>query len=116
LIFFPLTSDGCKLQVWTTGAPNEGSDVVHGCIYAIPYGSFLVLPAASIHGGGFCSKLENGDPRVHAYAVIGNDKLARRDFSNMHHFPCRIRMLNERFRNDPGMLSKTSIAVADDEE
>ena len=61
--FFPLTSEGTFLQVWT-------SDFV-GHLVFIPYGWFLVVPATTVHGGGFRSGA-SGNPRCHMYIYVGS--------------------------------------------
>ena len=102
LVFFPLTRDGCQLQIWTTGVPDEGNDVRHGVLYTIPYGSFLVLPPGSIHGGGFSSNQETGNPRMHVYVVTGGDAdFSHNDFSNEHFSKHTNLLLSLRFQNDP---------------
>ena len=101
LVFFPLTLDGCQLQVWTTGVPDEGNDVRHGVLYTIPYGSFLILPPGSIHGGGFSSNQETGNPRMHVYVVTGDADFSQNDFSNEHFSKHTNLLLSLRFQNDP---------------
>jgi len=61
--FFPLTSEGTFLQIWT-------SDFV-GRLVFIPYGWFLIVPATTVHGGGFRSG-ECGNPRCHMYIYVGS--------------------------------------------
>jgi hypothetical protein len=51
--FFPLTKDGMFLQVWPTSLSQEYTEEVEGQVIYIPYGKILVVPASTIHGGGF---------------------------------------------------------------
>lgn len=64
LAFFPLTEEGMFLQIWPHAAgsgkmPGPSSaaaadrSVVEGEIVFIPYGKLLIVPASTIHGGGF---------------------------------------------------------------
>ena len=52
--FFPLTEEGMFLQVWPTACPLQDRSIeIEGQLVFIPYGKMLVLPASTIHGGGF---------------------------------------------------------------
>jgi hypothetical protein len=51
--FFPLAKDGMFLQVWPTSTRQEYSEEVEGQVIYLPYGKILVVPASTIHGGGF---------------------------------------------------------------
>eukprot|EP00536_Pseudo-nitzschia_multiseries_P010450 jgi/Psemu1/25991/gm1.25991_g len=52
--FFPLTNEGMFLQIWPTASPFQDRSVeVEGQIVFIPYGKLLIVPASTIHGGGF---------------------------------------------------------------
>jgi len=70
LAFFPLTEEGMFLQIWPHAAGSgsgtmpgssqaaadrstEKLHAVEGEIVFIPYGKLLIVPASTIHGGGF---------------------------------------------------------------
>ncbi|KAL3925987.1 MAG: hypothetical protein SGILL_000034 [Bacillariaceae sp.] len=70
--FFPLTKDGMFLQIWPTSPSVDPSIRIEGEIVHIPYGKLLVVPASTIHGGGFrTSSREDaglyGNLRFHLY-------------------------------------------------
>jgi hypothetical protein len=78
--FFPLTRDGMFLQVWPTSANQECKKVVEGQMIYIPFGKILVLPASTIHGGGFrTSSMEEaglyGNLRFHLYIATDHATL-----------------------------------------
>lgn len=60
--FAPLTEDGMFLQVWKT----EGE----GTVLYIPFGSLLILPASTMHAGGYCSRARSGNLRLHFYFYL----------------------------------------------
>ncbi|CAJ1951122.1 unnamed protein product [Cylindrotheca closterium] len=66
--FFPLTKDGMFLQVWPR---DDNAEQVKGQLIFIPFGKLLILPAHTIHGGGFRttarSKGPCGNLRFHLY-------------------------------------------------
>lgn len=70
LAFFPLSKDGMFLQVWPR---DDHADQVMGELVFIPRGHMLVLPASTIHGGGFRTTPsgEQGNLRFHLYFVRG---------------------------------------------
>lgn len=70
LAFFPLTKEGMFLQVWPR---NDEANLVMGELVFIPYGLMLVLPASTIHGGGFrtTESGEQGNLRFHLYFIRG---------------------------------------------
>jgi hypothetical protein len=76
--FFPLTQEGMFLQVWPR---NHSSDsTIMGQIIYIPYGKLLVLPAHTIHGGGFRTTPSpktqvNGNLRFHLYVASNKASL-----------------------------------------
>ncbi|OEU16171.1 hypothetical protein FRACYDRAFT_268903 [Fragilariopsis cylindrus CCMP1102] len=53
--FFPLTEEGMFLQIWPTASTNLSIDgnIIEGEIIFIPYKKILIVPATTIHGGGF---------------------------------------------------------------
>mmetsp|Transcript_22377 Transcript_22377/g.52825 ORF Transcript_22377/g.52825 Transcript_22377/m.52825 type:complete len:342 (-) Transcript_22377:165-1190(-) len=52
--FFPLTREGMFLQIWPTASPCQDRSIeIEGQIVFIPYGKLLIVPASTIHGGGF---------------------------------------------------------------
>lgn len=81
--FFPLTREGMFLQVWPTCPdPEDMFTVIEGEIIFIPYGKILLLPASTIHGGGFrtSSIMEDGphgNLRFHLYVAPHGSSLPR---------------------------------------
>ena len=78
--FFPLTEDGMFLQVWPTSHSRDLSIPVEGEIIYIPYGKILLLPASTIHGGGFrTSTIKDaglyGNLRFHLYVATNQSLL-----------------------------------------
>jgi hypothetical protein len=63
------------LQVWPTLPDDaEPSAIVDGQVVYIPYGKILMLPASTIHGGGFRTTRLNdtashGNLRFHVYVA-----------------------------------------------
>jgi len=42
------------LQIWPTASPFQNRSIeIEGQIIFIPYGKILIVPASTIHGGGF---------------------------------------------------------------
>ena len=74
--FAPLTKDGMFLQVWPTApaAKNAGVvDRIQGQIIFVPCGKLLIVPASTIHGGGFRTNPKHGNLRFHLYLAQGDD-------------------------------------------
>lgn len=76
--FFPLTEEGMFLQVWPR---NDEIQEIQGELVFIPLGRLLVLPASTIHGGGFRTTpyykkndqgQARGNLRFHLYMARGN--------------------------------------------
>jgi len=61
----PLTEAGSYLQVWDQDAVGSPGEVLY-----IPYGTLLILPGNTLHGGGFQSCFELQDLRLHFYIYI----------------------------------------------
>jgi len=74
--FLPLTEEGMFLQVWPP-ADNTSVREIPGELIYIPYGRILVLPASTIHGGGFRTthrhhpQDQRGNLRFHLYMARG---------------------------------------------
>jgi hypothetical protein len=107
LAFFPLTKDGCFLQVWPR---NDNATQVEGTVVFIPYGKCLFLPSHTIHGGGFQSSSSNnknkqggGNLRFHLYLANRGTKLPA--FQNNRYTEATDcgRELCERYVNAPHM-------------
>lgn len=79
--FWPLSQDGCQLQVWTTpdipSLDDNRNRQQPGVVVSIPYGSFLLLHGASVHGGGFASNLVSGNVRMQCHLFPTKLDLAR---------------------------------------
>ena len=80
IAFFPLTEEGTFLQLWEKSAENHTCESIEGTVVFIPYGKMLVVPADTIHGGGF-KRGQSGNLRFHLYielqsivSVDGNDQ------------------------------------------
>ena len=61
--FTPLAPSGCLLQVWR----RQGGE---GLVLFVPYGKLLLLPADTVHGGGFLLSRFTRDLRLHFYIYI----------------------------------------------
>jgi hypothetical protein len=73
LAFFPLTEEGTFLQLWDQSKADENAQTVEGEVVFIPFGKMLIVPADTIHGGGF-KRGETGNLRFHLYIeLIGDD-------------------------------------------
>jgi hypothetical protein len=112
--FFPLTKDGMFLQMWPTSRNADYSKQVEGQIIFIPFGKILVVPASTIHGGGFrTSSLAEaglyGNLRFHVY-VATNGALLPAHQSNKYTEPGdRTRELSRRYvdsRHMPTLLER----------
>lgn len=81
IAFFPLTEEGTYLQLWEKSANNHTCESVEGTVVFIPFGNMLIVPADTIHGGGF-KRGQSGNLRFHLYiellqnimAVVENDR------------------------------------------
>jgi hypothetical protein len=78
--FFPLTKDGMFLQIWQTTRSCHPTVRIEGEIIFIPYGKILVVPASTIHGGGFRTSSHEeaglyGNLRFHLYVATKEAKL-----------------------------------------
>lgn len=78
--FFPLTTDGMYLQVWPGRIDDTtAKQKIRGEILFIPFGRLLVLPAATIHAGGFRTtpfdSTKPGNLRFHLYLARSSDSL-----------------------------------------
>ena len=81
IAFFPLTKEGTFLQLWKDDCSSVGSNdedcnnydntatTVEGTVVYIPYGNMLIVPADTIHGGGF-KRGEYGNLRFHLYIEL----------------------------------------------
>jgi len=61
----PLTVSGSYLQVWPKTHSEKGGYVLY-----IPFGTLLLIPGDTVHGGGFQSSAETKDLRLHMYVYI----------------------------------------------
>lgn len=73
LAFFPLTEEGTFLQLWDR---TKAERTVKGTVVYIPHGKMLILPANTIHGGGF-KKGKSGNLRFHLYIELQNEISAK---------------------------------------
>lgn len=120
--FFPLTKEGMFLQVWPRKDFDGDQDaltksmMIPGELIFIPHGSLLVLPASTIHGGGFRTtrkaSLEDeddddhfhGNLRFHLYMARGNGSSLPTHQTNKYTEPHdKGRELCERYVNAPYM-------------
>jgi hypothetical protein len=107
---FPLSSQGCFLQIWPN---NDKNEVIEGRIVFIPYGSLLLLPCNTIHGGGFKSHPTHdvsaeGNVRFHLYVAFNGAALPRFQTNRYTEQHNRAKELSERFVNSQ-ILSSTEI-------
>jgi hypothetical protein len=83
--FFPLTQHGMFLQVWPRNDDQHVTTIPGQVIY-IPHGKLMVLPAHTIHGGGFrttpalsssssVSQQKGGNLRFHLYLARNEARL-----------------------------------------
>jgi hypothetical protein len=61
--FFPLTEEGMFLQFWENNEPKEAET---GKVIYVPPGKLFIVPADTVHGGGFKTS-DAGNPRFHLY-------------------------------------------------
>lgn len=61
----PLTAAGSYLQVWDKAVVGSA-----GVVLYVPYGTLLILPGDTLHGGGFQSCFESLDLRLHFYIYV----------------------------------------------
>jgi hypothetical protein len=106
--FFPLTEDGMFLQVWPRCPDrNDTSTVIEGRIVFIPYGNLLLLPANTIHAGGFrTTPLEDecgpyGNLRFHLYIARDGKKLPEHQTNKYTEPSDRGKELCERYVDSP---------------
>lgn len=104
--FFPLTEQGMFLQVWPR--KDRRVDEIEGQLIFIPYGKLLVLPASTIHGGGFRTAPTadgvNGNLRFHLYMARGKTTNLPVHQTNKYTEPHdRTRELCERYVDAPHM-------------
>jgi hypothetical protein len=82
--FMPVSRDGMFIQVWD--GPGEAK------LLFIPYGSFLLLPGQTIHGGWMCTSPEHLNYRLHFYVLVSKEpatQLSRTEnfyFENMNNY------------------------------
>ncbi|KAL7514546.1 hypothetical protein ACHAXN_013345 [Cyclotella atomus] len=72
LAFFPLTAEGTFLQLWDNSDHDNNAQTVEGKVVFIPFGRMLIVPADTIHGGGF-KKGKTGNLRFHLYIELMDD-------------------------------------------
>jgi hypothetical protein len=106
--FFPLTSEGMYLQVWPRVMSNaEFRPKIPGEILFIPYGRLLVLPAGTIHAGGFrttpLESGEHGNLRFHLYLARNGDILPEHQTNKYTEPDDKRRELCERYTDAPGL-------------
>jgi len=102
--FFPLTKEGMFLQVWPSREKEE-EPTVSGQIVYVPFGSLLVLPATTIHGGGFrtTSRLSTiaGNLRFHLYIAQNGIHLPQHQTNKYTEPSNPARLLEERYIDSP---------------
>ena len=111
--FFPLTEEGMFLQIWPTASPSQDRSIeIEGQIIFIPHGKLLIVPASTIHGGGFrTTALEekgdhgnkhvnsgrSGNLRFHLYIATNRASLPAHQ-TNKYTEPCdRTKELSRRY-------------------
>lgn len=67
LAFFPLTEEGCYLQLWQD--MEDRTVETEGTVVYIPRGKMLIVPSDTIHGGGF-RRGPTGNLRFHLYIEL----------------------------------------------
>lgn len=104
IAFFPLTKEGMFLQVWPRKDEPSISQIDGQVIY-IPYGRLLVLPAKTIHGGGFRTTQEGltGNLRFHLYLSRENTQLPIHQTNKYTEPKDRRKELSRRYINAPCM-------------
>jgi len=70
LAFFPLTEEGCYLQLWQH--EDDAEVETEGTVVHIPHGRMLIVPSDTIHGGGF-RRGPTGNLRFHLYVELLGD-------------------------------------------
>lgn len=104
--FFPLTEQGCFLQVWPRNDDDDFSKQVEGTVVFIPYGQCLILPSHTIHGGGFRSLRDGtlqGNLRFHLYMASHDSQLPTFQNNKYTEEFDKGRELADRYVNAPNM-------------
>jgi len=79
LAFFPLTKEGAYLQLWQESSEDQNDgETVEGTVVFIPYGKMLIVPSATIHGGGF-KRGSSGNLRFHLYIALEEKEVQNED-------------------------------------
>ena len=110
LAFFPLTEEGCYLQLWQR--EDDVTVEAEGTVVHIPHGRMLIVPSDTIHGGGF-RRGPTGNLRFHLYVELlrdgnteeedGGPRLLDRPVNRYTERHDRRRELCERYVDAPGL-------------
>lgn len=106
--FFPLTNEGMFLQIWPTCPDRQDtSTIIEGQLIFIPYGKLLLLPANTIHAGGFRSERPDrgcgpyGNLRFHLYIAKGGRQLPDHQTNKYTEPSDRRKELSDRYIDAP---------------
>lgn len=106
--FFPLTKEGMFLQVWPRNDDSTTTKIDGKLIY-IPYGNLLVVPASTIHGGGFrttpgpVKERPYGNLRFHLYLSRNGKNLPTHQTNKYTEPNDRRKELSQRYVDAPNM-------------
>ena len=103
---------GMFLQIWPTSSPSQDRSIeIEGQIIFVPYGKILIVPASTIHGGGFrttvleekggysksTSSSGGGNLRFHLYIATNQTSLPAHQ-TNKYTEPCdKTKELSRRY-------------------
>ena len=102
--FFPLTKEGMLLQVWPRN--DDKTQMVEGEVVFVPFGKLMLLPAKTIHGGGFRTTLDqkvDGNLRFHLYMARESTKLPTHQTNKYTEPSDKTKELSRRYVDSPSM-------------
>ena len=100
LAFTPLTPSGMFLQVW----PAEKQP---GQLVFIPYRQILLVPANTVHGGGFLGSRFSDDLRLHFYVYLNYKRHTPPDVQSNYYFnEDRYPQSKEADTENPGLVAR----------
>jgi hypothetical protein len=102
--FFPLTREGMFLQVWQRD--DTSREQIEGEVIFVPFGKLLVVPAKTIHGGGFRTNVDAavvGNLRFHLYLALKSTQLPSHQTNKYTEPNDKTKELSRRYVDSPRM-------------